>query len=412
VVMSFFRIVLAFLAIAPSALPAAELHFAPGAPTKINLPGSTSCKGELVSLTDKEVTWRDESNNTIVEPIQVVLGIDLQAAAPLPHGSKYTEVVLTDNSLLHSSRFLLKGKEIELTLSGSGQVFRIPLLSVASILNDAQDAAIRQEWHQKHLSKNRTQDFLAFKLKGGGGIGGFDGTLSGNDKGDIVFELDSNGRRDRRELAPAKVQGLIFFNTLGPQAPSSVCQVHDIYHNVLVASRVAADAKGFTIATVSGATFDCPRSAVARLDYRSDKLVYLSDLKPVTVIEKSRQGRQDNWKSDKNLENGSLQLEGQVYGKGLSLHSHTELVYALDGKYKEFKAIVGMDDMVGGDGQPLVKIEADGKELFARAVSRKDKRQELVLDVKGTKQLRIIVTSSGLFDFGDHVDFADARLCK
>jgi len=88
------------------------------------------------------------------------------------------------------------------------------------------------------------------------------------------------------------------------------------------------------------------------------------------------------------------------------------LVYALDGKYKEFKAMLGMDDMVGGDGRPLVKIEADGKELLARTVSRKDKRQELVLDVKGAKQLRIIVTSSGLFDFGDHVDFADARLCK
>jgi hypothetical protein len=366
----------------------------------------------LVSLTEKDVTWRDENNNTIVEPIQVVLGIDLQAAAPLPHGLKYTEIVLTDNSLLHCSRFLLKGKEIEFTLSGSGQVSRIPLVTVAHILNDAQDPAIRQEWQQKHLGKNRTQDFLAFKLKGGSGMGGFDGTLSGNDKGQIVFEFEANGVRNKRELEPAKVQGMIFFNSLGPQAPPSLCQVHDVHQNVLVASLVTADAKGFTVTTVSGATFDYPRSAIARLDYRSDKVVYLSDLKPSAVIEKSRQGRKDNWRIDKNLENSSLQLEGQVYGKGLSLHSHTELVYALDGKYKEFKAMLGMDDMVGGDGRPLVKLEADGKELFARTVSRKDKRQELVLDVKGAKQLRIIVTSGGLFDFGDHVDFADARLCK
>src|SRR5207253_8290192 len=139
---------------------------------------------------------------------------------------------------------------------------------------------------------------------------------------------------------------------------------------------------------------------------------YQSDLKPIDVIEKTKQGRKDIWRADRNLENSSIQLEGQVYAKGLCLHSHTELAYALDGKYKEFKAILGMDDMVGGDGHPVVRVEGDGKELLAVTVNRKDKRRELALDVRGVKQLRIIVTSSGLFDFGDHVDFADATLCK
>ena len=33
-------------------------------------------------------------------------------------------------------------------------------------------------------------------------------------------------------------------------------------------------------------------------------------------------------------------------------------------------------------------------------------------NIKGVQQLRIIVSSTGLFDFGDHVDLADAQLCK
>ena len=37
-------------------------------------------------------------------------------------------------------------------------------------------------------------------------------------------------------------------------------------------------------------------------------------------------------------------LDGQVFAKGLCLHAHTELVYGLDGKYKDFKAVLGMDD--------------------------------------------------------------------
>jgi hypothetical protein len=185
-----------------------------------------------------------------------------------------------------------------------------------------------------------------------------------------------------------------------------------VNQNLFVASHVTADAKSYTLTLVCGAKFEYPRSAIARLDCRSDKLVYVSDLKPIEVIEKTKQGRPDNWRADKNLEDGAIQIEGQVYAKGLSLHSHTELVYALDGKYKELKAVLGMDDMVGGDGSPVVKIEGDGKELFGCTVTRRDKHREVALDVKGIKQLRIIVTSSSLFDFGDHVDFADAQLCK
>lgn len=399
------RILLACL-LGTSTAFAAEVHFVPG----ITVSGNPACKGELVSLSERELEWRDESNNTIVQPLQAVMDIDLQPAVPLPNGLRYADVQLTDGSLLHCSRFALKPKDVELTLAVSEQVAVIPLTTVAYILNDANDPAIRQEWQEKQLSKKRNQDFLGIRRNGV--IDGLEGTISGDDKGRIVFEYERQGARTKRELDPSRVQGLIFLNTLGAQAPSSVCQVYEVNQNTLVASRVTANAKGFAVTTVAGAKFELPRPAVARLDYRSDKLVYLSDLKPIEVIEKTRQGRKDGWRMDKNLENGSIQVEGQVYGKGLSLHSHTELVYALDGKYKEFKAILGMDDLVGGDGHPVVKVEGDGKELFAGTLSRKDKHRELALDVKGVKQLRIMVTSSGLFDFGDHVDFGDAKLSK
>jgi hypothetical protein len=96
----------------------------------------------------------------------------------------------------------------------------------------------------------------------------------------------------------------------------------------------------------------------------------------------------------------------------LAIHAYTELVYNLDGKYSKFEAVLGMDDQVPGDGKPVVKIEADGKELFAGTVSRRDKRRILSCDVKGARQLRIVVSPGRLFDFGDHVDLANAKLNK
>src|SRR5690349_14148064 len=92
------------LSIIATAVSAAEIRFVPGVPTGPGVTGA-SAKGELVGLTDKELTWRDENNNTAVQPIQAVLDIDLQPAVALPNGLKYTDVELTDGSLLHCSRF-------------------------------------------------------------------------------------------------------------------------------------------------------------------------------------------------------------------------------------------------------------------------------------------------------------------
>ncbi len=366
--------------------------------------------GELVSVSDKEVVIQiaGERKNLLLGEI---LTIDLHPSGSLPTGIKYSEIELIDGSLIHCTQYRFKGSEVELKLLGSEQVTKIPLASISYILNDAQDQATRQEWMEKFLPKKRNQDIVAIKLNGV--INDLDGTLGeANDKGEIAFEYESGGARKKRDLDPNRIQGLIFLRTLSPQAPSSLCKVHDSYANVLVAAKLAMTEKSFTIMTVSGANLEYPRQAIARLDFTNDKVVFLSDLKPVETIEKSRQGRKDNLRLDKNLENSSLQMEGQVYAKGLALHSHTELVYALDGKYKEFKAVLGVDDTVGGDGRPTVKIDGDGKELFVATVTRKDRRRELALDVKGVRQLRIVVTSSDLLDFGDHVDLADAKLSK
>jgi hypothetical protein len=71
-----------------------------------------------------------------------------------------------------------------------------------------------------------------------------------------------------------------------------------------------------------------------------------------------------------------------------------------------------VDDLVGGDSQAVVRIEGDGRELFAGVVSRKDRPRPLNLDIQGVKQLRIVVGSQGLLDLGDHVDLADAKVSK
>ena len=161
-------------------------------------------------------------------------------------------------------------------------------------------------------------------------------------------------------------------------------------------------------------TIDYPLPQLARLDFSKGKLTFLSDLEPV---KKNRDQRTwvetDHYRRDKNLDGGRLQIGKDVYAKGLALHAYTELVYEIGGEYKDFKAKLGMDEQVGGDGAVKVVIEGDNKELLTALVSRKTKDAiPVAVNIRNVKQLKIIVSSTGLFDLGAHVDIVDAKVSK
>jgi hypothetical protein len=369
--------------------------------------------GEVVSLSEKEVVFKTATGQ-VTTPVNDILQIELQREGTLAAGLKYTDIELADGSVLHCTQFAIKGKDVEVTLAASNIKAKVALGSIASFLNEANDAAVRKEWQEKIVSKRGNQDVLAVKVNDV--VNGLDGTFgdSGNAKGEVPFEYEVGGQRRKRDLDPTKpqVQGLLFLRSLPSDAPAPLCKVFDMHQGTLVASKVAMTATGFTVTTVAGAKFEFPRQAIARLDYSNDKVVFLSDMKPVELIEKSKQGRKETMKLNKNLDNGSLQLEEQFYSKGLAIHAHTEVTYNLEGKYQRFDAVLGMDALVGGEGKSVVTIEADGNKLFSQTVTRKDKRRDLSFPVKGVRQLRIVVTSEGLFDFGAHVDLANAKLSK
>ena len=83
-----------------------------------------------------------------------------------------------------------------------------------------------------------------------------------------------------------------------------------------------------------------------------------------------------------------LKLDGTAYAKGLWVAPETTLTYKLGSDFREFKAIVGISESteVASSGAKLV-ISADGRELFSGPITRKAKPKELVLEVKGVKEL-------------------------
>jgi len=394
-------------------LATASLSFA----DEVQTTTGQTLQGELLIVDSKGVVVRASAGN-IRTAIREILQVRMQREGAIAPDAKYCDLELTDGSLIHCSSFSLKGKQIEAQLAVSELSVRVPLAAVSYVLNDAQDPAVRQEWQEKHLPRRGNQDVLSVKLNGV--VNDLNGTFGDkeSDKGMIVFEYGSGESRRKREidLTNAQViQGVGFLRGENRDSPPELCRLYDVNQNIISASRIELGTKSVKVTSVAGLVVSYPRDGIARLDFNNGKIVYLSDVRPAELVIRSLQGRADRLGIDRSLENGPIQIDGQVFPKGLAIHAHTELLYNLDGKYSKFEATLGMDDAVGGFGRPSVRIEVDGKELLRRTITHQNKRMDVNFGLKGVKQLRIVVTSSGgpgALDFGDHIDLANAKLSR
>jgi hypothetical protein len=380
---------------------------------RIQKDGATqTVSGELVRLDDKQVVLKSDGEERAF-PLDQVLTLDL-APKDVPLKDKYTDVELTDGSLLHCSKVAYKGKEVELK-TYAGQDVKVPLASISYVIADAHDPKVLEAVRSQFLgTKRRSRDILLATKSGEGQINGLEGTLGdADDKGETI-EFTLTGTDTKRQVPLGRVSGLIFLRTPSGDAPLPICKLTDNYKNTLLVSAVSAGPTGLTITTPAGAKIEYKNDMVARLDFSKGKLTYLSDLTPIEVVETNNLDRVEHYRRDQNLDGEKITLDGKRYDKGLALHAYTALTYKLDGEYQYFSAVIGVDDGVGGsDGPTIVRLEGNnGQEIKSWTIKRTDKPMPVRVSVKDVQRLKIIVSSGELLDLGKHVDLADAKLSK
>lgn len=373
-------------------------------------------KGELESITNKEIVLKQDGK-LAATPLPEVVKLDFPAVTPISKiEGKYSNVELTDGSLLHCKEWTIKAKQLELkTLAG--QEIKIPLSAVANILNDAQDENYRKDWKER-LSRKRRRD--AIVLIKGEAINPIEGTLGEGDAEGKTIEFQiASGRKGHIVLA--NLHGLIFQRELDPQAPPVLCKLSDSYQNFVMVSGVTRTPTGLSVKTPSGAQIEFAQELLTRLDYTLDKIAFLSRLEPSKVVQTSNFDFVDTYRRDKNLDNGPLRIYGESFSVGLALHAHTELEYDLRGDYREFQALAGIDQSVGGIGGPVLLviegvIDGEPKELYKKTFTRenaKDKKDGTInLNIKDVQKLRVIVRTGDLFDIGKHLDLVNAKVQK
>jgi len=358
--------------------------------------------GKTTAISDGEIVITTAAGD-VRTPLSQVIALDLRPAKGIAAGTKYTDVRLVDDTILHCQNVAFLGKEMELTLL-SGIKLKLPLAFVTWLVRDAQEPKIMAQW-EKILAAKIRGDRVAILRDGD--LNALEGTLSTVDTKEQTITFTREGGIS----IPAKLDKLhgLFFFRPDPPTETPLCRVFDSQGNTLAAAGITFKGDTFELKTTFGAMVELKVEAVARIDFNMGKLAFLSDMDPTRVVEKSRLGFVEPYRRDLNLDGQPILLD-RSYGKGLSMHAYTELDYNLQGKFKQFKAVLGVDSRVGTSSQARVAIYLDGSLKFNETVS--GKVLPIVLDVKGVSTLRIVVSSPDFFGLGDHATLADPQVTK
>jgi hypothetical protein len=167
-----------------------------------------------------------------------------------------------------------------------------------------------------------------------------------------------------------------------------------------------------------GPAVEVPLADLVALDVFQGPAVYLSDLKPKTVEQTEYLGEKWPWAADRTVHGRPLRLLARdgafTADKGLGTHPKTVLTYDLAGKYARFEALVGLDATTGKRGRADVRVRCDGKEVPLPALKTltAGPARPVRVDVRGVKELTLVVDFGPTGDVQADVDWADARLVE
>lgn len=155
-----------------------------------------------------------------------------------------------------------------------------------------------------------------------------------------------------------------------------------------------------------------PVTAVSSCEFFSERLVPLADREPAKYEFTPFLSSMWEYTKNANVLHGPLTLRGNEYPSGIGVHSRSSISYSLKGNERSFRAVVGIDDIANGLGSALFAVEVDGRNVWS-SPEMTGKSPSLSLpeiDLRGAKQLTLIVDFGQFADVSDYANWCDAIL--
>jgi hypothetical protein len=185
----------------------------------------------------------------------------------------------------------------------------------------------------------------------------------------------------------------------------------------LGAADVSFDGEQWKLTTLVRESVTVAAKNLVSIDIEQGPAVSLASLKPAKYVYNSFDGEQYAPTPDRCVTGEPLRLKtatGELtFDRGLGLHADCSVTYALDGKYRRFEALVGLDARSGLKGEVALQVFLDGKEQKLDqegTLSAAGAPIDIHIDVTGANEIVINVRRAKGGHVSDHLDLAEARI--
>jgi hypothetical protein len=217
---------------------------------------------------------------------------------------------------------------------------------------------------------------------------------------------------ESRKFQNEKLYGIVFAAGAAKPAPGQVL-IELADGSSFSAALKSANEKTVRAESSFGAAVEISVSHLRRLKFRSDRVEFVSDLKPTTQRIEGVLHAPWAVQPDRNVLGNSLSIGGRKFERGLGVHSRTELSYAIGGEFDRFAATIGIDDAVRPLGSVVMQVLGDGRTLFDSGLVAGDQPpRDILVEVAGVESLTLVVDYGDGLDASDHADWGDARLLR
>ena len=390
--------------------------------TKID---GTQVTGQLLDWTAEFVTLQQEQQALKLSPSEL---LRLSFSAPDQSASlEPLRIELVDGSTFPLASINVRNHTANIETPLSKMALQIPTSKIRSVqLVDPGKKA--SQWRKKLAAEGATGDRLLLVKKDSDDVEVLTGVI--NDVSDTQINFTWEG--EEIPVKRSKIGALSYYHAEveGDAAPR--CLVHAAGGILLAAQEFKKDGESVRFKTITGIPIWIPLSGIRAADYSAGKLVYLSDLQPLTEkwipifslpsnderVKEYGMPRRDTsldgtpltlyWPGSKTAGGDTL----KNYPKGLAVRSRTELVFRLPKEMRRFSTIAGIDPETLAQGDVVLTINADGETLFEESITGSQAPTPIDVSVAGKKQLSIVVDYGKNLDLGDRLHLVDARLIK
>lgn len=262
------------------------------------------------------------------------------------------------------------------------------------------------------LTEREDEDRLLVKL--GDDLEPLSGLIETLDAGEAAFDFSGELRKLPRE----KLYGIVLALVSRPPDHMGHCLITLADGSTLWGKVARLQDGKLHLQPSEDVELAIPWESVARVDVRSSRMVFLSDLEPVDAEHQPLVTLKRNWQRDKSVDGRQLKLDGIEYEKGIGVASRSVLTFESGGRWDLLAATIGIDDETNRHGHCVFVVEGDGRELGrwpARGGVKQGEPggpQSIQVDITGIDRVTLIVEPGEDLDLADHADWCEVRLVK